>query len=722
MADSPLSTVLERLHDRKLQKSGSGWVALCPGHDDRHKRSLSISQGTDGRVLLKCFSGCAAADVARALGLEMKDLFAGDGAAGLQYTPPRASTAAAPAPSTAAETKPELVRDEDDDRRWPIAATYDYLDTDGAVVFQVVRKEPAEQRPGEKKRKTFRQRRPDGSGGWIHEISSLEARPLYRLPELTEDIAHDRTILLVEGERDVESLRALGFAATTNAGGSKNWRADYATQLHGARVVIIPDDDDPGRSWASDVGTSLIQIGDPVRMLALPSTGPGSDASDWVGAGGTREQLERYLEAAVPWTIGDPVPQPPAPSRFRMLTDTEIESMPPLEYLIDEMLPSGSLTAVFGSPSAGKSFVVLHMLCCVATGIPFLGREVQTGGVLYVAAEGSAGMRQRVTAWKEAHGFAGQPINAHFITEPANLMDGSDSDHVLRAVRALPHPPRLLVFDTLHRSMPGGEENSAKDVGVVINHLDRIRRLTGVTVLLVHHSRKESDTERGSTALRGAVDTMLLVREVDGERSLLCEKQKDAEPFDEIRIDLQPTLDSCVVRLTSAEAARSNHINGKLTKHQLGALSALAHDFGAEGASATEWQRAAEGRGVAERTLYRVKQKLLSSGLVHEVSGKGPGKRFLVTATGHSSLTLGYMSVEVSLSSDRLTPAAGSPPSPERASGGESRAGRGGRGSQQRNVSQPKMSGRDRQAFEREDEIPPLEDPPEDIDLFHSRG
>jgi hypothetical protein len=106
-----------------------------------------------------------------------------------------------------------------------IAATYDYNDESGNLLFQVVRFEP----------KDFRQRRPDGKGGWIWDLKDVR-RVLYRIPELIEAIKKGIPVFLVEGEKDVESLSRIGFTATTNAGGANKWRDDYAEVLRAASI------------------------------------------------------------------------------------------------------------------------------------------------------------------------------------------------------------------------------------------------------------------------------------------------------------------------------------------------------------------------------------------------------------------------------------------------------------------------------------------------------
>src|ERR1035437_6653721 len=170
-------------------------MALCPGHDD-HTPSLSIRE-VDGKILLHCHAGCSQRDAVEALKA-------------------RGLWEAAPATTWA--------------RR--IVAAYYYTDAAGELLFQVLRFEP----------KDFRQRRPDGRGGWIWKKGE---QVLYRLPEVLEAAI----VFIVEGERDVETLRAHGFVATTNAGGAKApWLSSFTESLRGREVILIPDNDPPGRA------------------------------------------------------------------------------------------------------------------------------------------------------------------------------------------------------------------------------------------------------------------------------------------------------------------------------------------------------------------------------------------------------------------------------------------------------------------------------------------
>ncbi len=138
-------------------------------------------------------------------------------------------------------------------------ATYDYKDENGILLFQVVRYDP----------KDFRQRRPDGTGGWIWDIKGAR-RVLYHLPELLESAERDDTVFVVEGEKDVEALKKFGLTATCNPGGAGKWRGEFNDFFKGLNVVIIPDNDEPGRNHAQQVATALKPVAQSVKIVELP--------------------------------------------------------------------------------------------------------------------------------------------------------------------------------------------------------------------------------------------------------------------------------------------------------------------------------------------------------------------------------------------------------------------------------------------------------------------
>jgi hypothetical protein len=210
-------------------------------------------------------------------------------------------------------------RDEESSNGKPrIIAAYDYRDERGQVLYQVVRFLP----------KDFRQRRPNGKGGWTWNLQGVR-RVLYRLPELLA-APPEEPAFVVEGEKDVENLRKVEVLATTNAGGAGKWRADYNEALRGRHVVILPDNDQKGRDHARDVAAQLAGMAASVKVLELPGLPEKGDVSDWLAAGGDKVKL---LQLAARTTAGPSVQSVGSKSRYRPLPayrSFPLGSLPPV--------------------------------------------------------------------------------------------------------------------------------------------------------------------------------------------------------------------------------------------------------------------------------------------------------------------------------------------------------------------------------------------------------
>lgn len=213
--------------------------------------------------------------------------------------------------------------------RRQIVAEYSYESADGDMLFQVVRMSP----------KDFRQRRPSNQkpGEWDWSVKGVPQVP-YRLPELIEAIANDRTIFIVEGEKDVDRLSKLGVVATCNAGGAGKWAPSITAYFAGATVVILADNDDPGRAHADKVFSAISGTAASVKILDLPGLPHKGDVSDWLDAGGTVEKLNALVEM--------PAPPAPPPAGFVCFDDIEIST--DAEWLVKGVLPGVGLSVAYG--------------------------------------------------------------------------------------------------------------------------------------------------------------------------------------------------------------------------------------------------------------------------------------------------------------------------------------------------------------------------------------
>ncbi len=317
--------------------------------------------------------------------------------------------------------------------------------------------------------------------------------------------------------------------------------------------------------------------------------------------------------------------------RFRLRTDVEVIEMPPPLSLIGDKLHRSSLGVLVGPPGAGKSLLALAWASGVATGTACHGDAVHRGPAVFVAAEGSAGLGIRLRAWKAANKYTGG-MDLHFLTEPVYLTEPEEVEHLLQTLDTLPEPPALIVFDTLARCLLG-DENSTRDMSAFIAGADRVRTATGAAVLILHHMNAGGERERGNTALRGACDTMFFLRATGDTVTLTCEKQKDLAPFDRVNLRLQTVEESAVLVTAKGGLAVTSD---SLAEMPLATLALLQSYFLEDGATATQWKKAAS--RVAPRTFYLYLKLLVGRGYVQEPAEKRGGL-YTLTVKGKGLLT-----------------------------------------------------------------------------------
>jgi len=319
----PLSEVFIRLRNRGIEprQSGSGWSCRCPAHDDRSP-SLSINRGDDGRVLVHCHAGCRFTDITTALGLMPRDLFPANADVASSWAArrvkPRAVPKAPDSPSLAVTGSFAT---------WMGAlgipfrtptATWLYRDASGHEVGAVARFSCGG------RGKTFRQASLSSDGRWI--AKGMPApRPLYRLPML---LASHGTVYVVEGEKCADAVGDLGLMATTSIGGANNPHHTDWTPLAGRRVVIVPDADEQGRNYATQVAALARKArAADIRLVDIatlwPAVPPKGDIADWIltqppeSRTDLAAMLEQQASHALPVSPCQPLPAVTSRRRLR---------------------------------------------------------------------------------------------------------------------------------------------------------------------------------------------------------------------------------------------------------------------------------------------------------------------------------------------------------------------------------------------------------------------
>jgi KaiC/GvpD/RAD55 family RecA-like ATPase len=213
----------------------------------------------------------------------------------------------------------------------------------------------------------------------------------------------------------------------------------------------------------------------------------------------------------------------------RLMTYLEFGAQPPMEWLVKGVLPKAGLAVLFGEPGSGKSFLAFDLAGCLARGADWNGHKVRAKGrVVYVAAEGAAGMTLRAVAYNMKHPDAMHSA-MKFWPSAVNMLE--NGHRKLAKLIENDGGADLIVIDTLAQSMAGGNENASEDMGKVISNCSKLHKATGALVLLVHHSGKDASRgARGWSGLRGAADAELEVSRdyVTDTRQVRIGKQKDA--------------------------------------------------------------------------------------------------------------------------------------------------------------------------------------------------
>lgn len=415
-----------------------------------------------------------------------------------------------------------------------IVATYEYQDCDGEPVFEVIRFEP----------KDFRQRRPARAGeqadehGHVWNLQGVQRIP-FMLPELLDDIAFERQILLVEGEKDVLRARKEGFAATTIPGGANKWFPDMGAWFKGADVIIVPDNDPAGEAHVTKMQHELADWARRVRVARLPSLPDGrampakGDLSDWFDCpGADREVFQTIINQG---TGPDPSVGPLGHTLYHAIGDAPARQ----DWMVQGIIARDRLALMYGESRSGKTFLALDLALAIARGATWMGRRTRQAGVIYLAAEGRQAIANRIIAHQLHHEI---PRNTRhpfaLIGARLDLFANDDGINSLLAEikvaqTMLGEAVGLIVIDTLAAVSPGMNENASEDMSRIITRAERLREATGAAVLLVHHKPAGADRPRGHTSLLAAVDTAIDVTrkplDEGGTRTWRVDKQKDGE-------------------------------------------------------------------------------------------------------------------------------------------------------------------------------------------------
>jgi hypothetical protein len=494
-------------HFDQVKGASPSWTALCPAHND-HSPSLSISEGKDGVPLVFCHAGCQTADVLKAIGLQESSLYSND---------PKA----------------------------PEAATiyYDYVDEEGKLLYQVVRKPD----------KTFLHRRPDGQGGWEWSASGVR-KVLYRLPQVLEAIENGETVIVTEGEKDVHTFEHYGYVATCCSGGAQGWKKEFGDIFKGANVVLCGDQDVAGQSYLRQVRDSLTSAKS-VSRVELPALY--KDITDWHEVLGGKDGIDLMVDTALAFSsevLEEPnttfsassiqFSDPESTNHESLLySDSDVmTAMPlwgypdpaPMRWAIEDTVPHGYITILGADGGTGKSYIALRLMYSVATGVPFLGKVTEQSNTLYLDFELEVEDQKR--RWTQVLKGLGTDqndpllVNKVFIHKP----EGSLSDP--QTVRKLcelvaEHNIGFIIID----SLTIGLGNDSTDQKMITESLKRLQKL-GTVLAIDHVSYATGRGNLGNASVYGSVfkrnmsRSLIMLGKVDGGGLVLRQNKTNFGP------------------------------------------------------------------------------------------------------------------------------------------------------------------------------------------------
>jgi putative DNA primase/helicase len=562
-----------------VRRSGAGWMARCPAHEDR-QASLSVTAGDDGRALLYCHAGCTVEAVTGAAGLATADLFEPR-----EWRVPRRSTSVVPS------DPPTL---------------YAIRNLSGVAVA-------VHERVDTPSGKRMSWRLPGGTPG-LNGTPSAEL-PLYGSEQLGKWDA-SRPIIVCEGEKSALALLTAGFRALgTVTGAASAPNVAVLQALRGHHVILWPDADKAGREHMRRIADRLAGIAASVRLLTWPDAPEHGDAADLLDAASAAE-VDRLIEAAQPLTAPGPV-----------LVRLAAVQREPLHPLWDRYLYRGKLHVIEGDPDLGKTTLTLDLAARLSIGaaMPDGSPGIGPAGVVILGAED--GLADTVRPRLEAAGAdLSRVVALTAIMEadgermPALPLDLGAIEAAIREVDAV-----LVVIDPLMAFLDA-TVNSWRDQDVrrALAPLARLADRTACAIVLLRHLNKSSGLHAmyrggGSIGIIGAARVGLLVAADpdDPERRIVAT----------VKNNLAPHPPSLAFRLMGDDATAAARIEwlGE-SEHRASALLALRVDDPEEGGAlveavevlrtilaggpvaAKDGEREAAAAGVKGRTLDRARK------------------------------------------------------------------------------------------------------------------
>jgi len=379
-------------------------------------------------------------------------------------------------------------------------------------------------------------------------------------------LAAGKPLVICNGEISTVVAQHYGVPAIAMTGGEK---AEIPDELlaelkgkigPGRQIIIAMDCDKAGRQAARGLETQLVEAGYLARAVDL-GLGTGGDLADFCAL-----HQDDALQALQQLPGLPPVVDS---ARWQFASVDDVLNLPPIDWLVPRQIPARGLCMLYGASGSFKSFLILDHALKLA---------LEGHNVLYIAAEGEHGYRQRLEAWIKHYKVKPQSIT--FVLGQVDLFNPEELTEFARLVER--YKPRLIVVDTFAMCAGEADENSSRDMLTIVTGCKALSRGLDCAIVIVHHTNAEGRKERGSKVLRNSCDTVIRVSVDDDVIVVESQKTKDTAPFEtyylkEVVVPLgyQNNLGeevSSLVLLPSSQVMRTE----TLTANQRAILEALA--------------------------------------------------------------------------------------------------------------------------------------------------
>ena len=527
---------------KRVTKSKNGYMACCPAHDDKNP-SLSLKRRDDGGVLFNCFGGCSLEDVLAALGLMTQDIMP-DAENQTNKTYSRSGSKQVNNVkyfNTAKEAIASI-----SEYKGAYSKYWTYTDCDGKPESVVVRWDTKAGKVIRPVSKT--------SKGWANKAMD-SPRHLYKLPSL--DLAE--IVYVTEGEKAAGALVGIGLVATTSQGGSKAASKTDWTPLSGKTVVILPDNDDAGERYATDVLKQLAQLETlpKVKIARLPELPDKGDVFDFVGSFKDDKEMcliaiQACIETAEEVSLTGLIEKP------KQQRTTEVSTIPILVCLEDVVskavswlwsnrIAEGKLTMISGDPCLAKSTLTMGIAANVSTGEPWAdcpGIRREPGGVVILSAEDD--LADTIKPRLQAAGADMKQIVS--LKAVRRTCDGAENESMfslatdmpqLREAIASVENCKLVIIDPISAYLGNADSHKDAQVRALLAPLSDLASDMGVAIISVAHLNKSNGSKAiyrtgGSIAFVAAVRSAYVVIKdpKDPERRLFMPTKSNLAPSD----------------------------------------------------------------------------------------------------------------------------------------------------------------------------------------------